>query len=171
MLGSAVAVSRKTLITNHHVIDGADKVELSSWDGKTLKAKILSVASIGDVAIIKTKQNLPKVAEPEFNWHKLQVVSIAGYPKGNQFDIVKGVLLEGIKSNRDPLPRIAIRAKVYSGNSGGPVFNRKGKLIAIIVEKARLQNNMLGLAIPIEDALETKEEKLKEVKPCKYIYR
>ncbi|MET0917882.1 MAG: DegQ family serine endoprotease [Burkholderiales bacterium] len=148
------------LITNAHVVDGADEVTVKLTDKREFKAKVVGADKRTDVALLKIEagNNLPKVTigDPE----KLRVgewVVAIGKPFGLENTITAGIVsAKGRDLPQENLvPFIQTDAAVNPGNSGGPLFNLKGEVIGINSMIFSRTGGYMGLsfAIPIDLAM------------------
>ncbi len=123
------------LITNAHVVDGADEVSVKLTDKREFKAKVIGADKRTDVALLKIEaKDLPKVTigDPE----KLKVgewVVAIGKPFGLENTMTAGIVsAKGRDLPQENLvPFIQTDAAVNPGNSGGPLFNLKGEVVGI----------------------------------------
>jgi serine protease Do len=140
-------------VTNNHVVDGADKVEVTTDDGKTFTAKVIGTDARTDVALIKVEGGA------DFPFAKLA----AGKPRigdwvlavGNPFGL-GGTVTAGIvsASGRDigsgPYDDfIQIDAPVNKGNSGGPTFNMQGEVVGVNTAIYSPSGGSVGIAFAI----------------------
>src|SRR3982075_2519925 len=140
-------------VTNNHVVDGADKVEVTTDDGKTYSAKVIGTDARTDVALIKVEGN------SNFSFAKLS----EGKPRigdwvlavGNPFGL-GGTVTAGIvsASGRDigngPYDDfIQIDAPVNKGNSGGPAFNTEGEVMGVNTAIYSPSGGSVGIAFSI----------------------
>jgi len=147
------------LITNAHVVDGADEVTVKLTDKREFKAKVVGADKRTDVALLKIEAtNLPKVTigDPE----KLRVgewVVAIGKPFGLENTITAGIVsAKGRDLPQENLvPFIQTDAAVNPGNSGGPLFNLRGEVIGINSMIFSRTGGYMGLsfAIPIDLAM------------------
>ena len=147
------------LITNAHVVDGADEVSIKLADRREFKAKVIGTDKRTDVALLKIEAtNLPKVAigDPE----KLKVgewVVAIGKPFGLENTITAGIVsAKGRDLPQENLvPFIQTDAAINPGNSGGPLFNLKGEVVGINSLIYSRSGGFMGLAfaIPIDVAM------------------
>jgi serine protease Do len=147
------------LITNAHVVDGADEVTVKLTDKREFKAKVVGSDKRTDVALLKIEAtNLPKVTigDPE----KLRVgewVVAIGKPFGLENTITAGIVsAKGRDLPQENLvPFIQTDAAVNPGNSGGPLFNLRGEVIGINSMIFSRTGGYMGLsfAIPIDLAM------------------
>ncbi|PKD43015.1 Do family serine endopeptidase [Rhodohalobacter barkolensis] len=161
-LGSGVIVSEEGyIITNNHVIDNADDIKITLFDGIELDAEIVGADPASDIAVLKVDQEDLK-AIPMGNSDDLRVgemVLAIGSPLGNQFahsvsmGIVSASGRSGLQLN-DFENYIQTDAAINPGNSGGPLINVDGELIGINTAIASRSggNQGLGFAIPINMA-------------------
>lgn len=145
------------IITNNHVIDGADVIQVQLTEGsqKEFKAEVIGRDSRTDIALIKitTKQKLP--IAPLGTSADVEVgewVAAFGNPYGHGHTMTKGIISakgrEIGELNRFPF--LQTDASINPGNSGGPLVNSKGLVIGVnSAIDARAQG--IGFAIPIDD--------------------
>jgi serine protease Do len=147
------------LITNAHVVDGADEVTVKLTDKREFKAKVIGADKRTDVALLKIEaKDLPKVTigDPE----KLRVgewVVAIGKPFGLESTMTAGIVsAKGRDLPQENLvPFIQTDAAVNPGNSGGPLFNLKGEVVGINSMIFSRTGGYMGLsfAIPIDLAM------------------
>jgi serine protease Do len=147
------------VITNAHVVDGADEVSIKLADRREFKAKVVGTDKRTDVALLKIDaSNLPKVVigDPE----KLRVgewVFAIGKPFGLENTITSGIVsAKGRDLPQENLvPFIQTDAAINPGNSGGPLFNLKGEVVGINSLIYSRSGGFMGLAfaIPIDVAM------------------
>ena len=144
------------ILTNAHVVDGADTVTVTLKDGRTLQGKVLGKDELTDVAVIKVQaQNLPFVALGNSDQLQPGEWAIAiGNPLGLDNTVTTGIIsATGRSSNLIGAPDkrveyIQTDAAINPGNSGGPLLNSRGEVIAM--NTAIIQGAQgLGFAIPI----------------------
>ncbi|HTY99633.1 MAG TPA: Do family serine endopeptidase, partial [Rhodocyclaceae bacterium] len=160
-LGSGFIVSPDGyILTNAHVVDGADEVQVRLTDKREFKAKTIGADRRTDVALIKIEAtNLPTVrlGDPE----RLRVgewVIAIGSPFGFENSVTAGIV--SAKGRALPqenfVPFIQTDVAVNPGNSGGPLFNMKGEVVGINSQIYSRSGGYMGLsfAIPIDVAME-----------------
>ena len=158
--GSGVIIkSNGYIITNNHVIEGANKIIVTTSDNKEYEAKLVGTDSDTDVAVLKINgKNLP--AATFGNSDQLNVGDMA-VAIGNPLGELGGTVTAGIISALDR--SISINGKTMSllqtdtsinpGNSGGGLFNQYGQLVGVVVAKSSGSDvEGLGFAIPINTA-------------------
>ncbi len=159
-LGSGVIVdaARGYVLTNHHVIEGADEVSVTLADGRTLTADFVGSDADTDVALMKIPaQNLSAI--PLADSGKLNVgdfVVAVGNPFGVGQTVTSGIISAVGRSN---IPGVGFQnfiqtdASINPGNSGGALVNLRGELVGINTASFNPQGSMagnigLGFAIP-----------------------
>ena len=160
-LGSGVIIdsARGYVLTNHHVVEGADDVSVTLTDGRTLKAEFLGSDADTDVALMRIPaQNLTAVPLADSSALRVGdfVVAI-----GNPFGVGQTVT-SGIVSavGRNNLPGVGFQnfiqtdASINPGNSGGALVDLNGRLVGINTASFNPRGSMagnigLGFAIPI----------------------
>jgi Do/DeqQ family serine protease len=145
------------ILTNAHVVNGADTVTVTLKDGRTLKGKVMGIDPVTDVAVVKVEaQNLPTVALGDSNQLKPGEWAIAiGNPLGLDNTVTVGIVsATGRSSSQVGAPQARVNfiqtdAAINPGNSGGPLLNTQGEVIG--VNTAIFQNAQgNGFAIPIQ---------------------
>ncbi|MCM8763638.1 MAG: Do family serine endopeptidase [Candidatus Omnitrophica bacterium] len=168
-IGSGVIVHKDGyILTNQHVIEGAQKIVVTLPDGREFKGEVKGVDARGDLAVIKiSAHNLPVAKLGNSDGVKIGQWSIAiGNPFGFAINNPKPTVTIGVVSalNRS-LPRTSRRGRLYTGliqtdaainpgNSGGPLVNIKGEVIGINVAIFSTSGGFqgVGFAIPINTA-------------------
>ncbi|MCC6194720.1 MAG: DegQ family serine endoprotease [Burkholderiales bacterium] len=153
--------SNGEVITNAHVVDGADEVTVRLSDKREFKAKVLGTDKRTDVALLKIEaKDLPRVAigDPE----KLRVgewVVAIGKPFGLDNTMTAGIVsAKGRDLPQENLvPFIQTDVAINPGNSGGPLFNMRGEVVGINSLIFSRTGGYMGLAfaIPIDVAMNT----------------
>ena len=165
-LGSGVIVSQEGLIlTNHHVIDGADQIEVALADGRKTKATVIGSDPDTDIAVLRI--NIANLPSP-ITFAKIESVKVGDIVLaiGNPFGVGQTVT-SGIVSalGRDHLGIntfenfIQTDAAINPGNSGGALIDTRGHLIGINTAiYSRSGGSMgIGFAIPVSTAKEVLE--------------
>lgn len=164
-LGSGFIVSSEGLIlTNAHVVDGADEVTVKLTDKREFKAKVLGMEKASDVAVLKINaKNLPVVTNGSANNVRVgDWVLAIGSPFGFENSATAGIV--SAKSRSLPeggyVPFIQTDVAVNPGNSGGPLFNMAGEVIGINSQIYSRNGGYQGVsfAIPIDVAMNVKEQ-------------
>jgi serine protease Do len=153
--------SNGEVITNAHVVDGADEVTVRLSDRREFKAKVMGADKRTDVALLKIEaKDLPKViiGDPE----KLKVgewVVAIGKPFGLENTMTAGIVsAKGRDLPQENLvPFIQTDVAINPGNSGGPLFNMRGEVVGINSLIYSRTGGYMGLAfaIPIDVAMNT----------------
>lgn len=144
------------LLSNHHVVDGADEVIVTLTDKREFKAKIVGSDARTDVALLKIEaQGLPtlKIGNPD----QLRVgewVLAIGSPFGLDNTVTAGIVSAKSRDTGDYLPFIQTDVAVNPGNSGGPLLNMAGEVVGINSQIYSRTGGFMGIsfAIPIDEA-------------------
>ncbi len=156
-VGSGFIVSEDgRILTNAHVVDGADTVQVTLKDGRTLEGKVLGSDPVTDVAVIDLDANdLPTLAISEAELQPGEVAIAIGNPLGLDNTVTVGIVsATGRTSGQVGIPDkrvdfIQTDAAINPGNSGGPLLNARGEVIGMntaIISGAQ----GLGFAIPVD---------------------
>jgi len=147
------------ILTNAHVVDGADRVTVILKDGRKFQGKVMGADPVTDVAVVKIQANqLPTVTLGNSEQIKPGEWAIAiGNPMGLDNTVTEGIVSATGRSSSDVgipdkrLSFIQTDAAINPGNSGGPLLNARGEVIGM--NTAILQGAQgLGFAIPINKA-------------------
>lgn len=149
------------ILTNHHVIDDADKVEVILTTNEVVEVKILGSDSYTDLAVLSIPEDkVTKVATlgDSDNTNLGSTVFTVGSPMGSDYS---GSITRGIISGKDRTIEtdevvtkvLQTDAAINPGNSGGPLVNLAGEVIGITSMKlAKEEIEGMGFAIPINEA-------------------
>ncbi|WP_448574289.1 HhoA/HhoB/HtrA family serine endopeptidase [Trichothermofontia sp.] len=159
-IGSGFILDREGhIMTNAHVVDGANQVKVTLKDGRTFDGQVLGTDPATDVAVIKvTGDNLPTVTLSNSDQIQPGEWAVAiGNPLGLDNTVTVGIIsATGRSSGQVGVPDkrvdfIQTDAAINPGNSGGPLLNERGEVIGM--NTAIIQGAQgLGFAIPINTA-------------------
>lgn len=155
-IGSGVIVSPDGyILTNAHVVRGADRLTVTLLDGRTFAGKVVGADSATDLAVVKIQaSNLPIARLGESAPLQPGDWAIAiGNPYGLNFTVTLGVISATGRSLPDgpEEPFLQTDAAINPGNSGGPLVDAAGRVIGI--NTAEFENAQgIGFAIPIDTA-------------------
>ena len=162
-VGSGFIVSADGFVmTNAHVVDGADEVYVTLTDKREFKAKIIGVDKRTDVAVVKIEgSNLPRLNLGDSN--KIRVgewVIAIGSPFGLDNTVTAGIVSAKARDTGDYLPLIQTDVAVNPGNSGGPLINMRGEVIGINSQIYSRSGGYMGIsfAVPIDEAMRVTEQ-------------
>ena len=166
--GSGFIISADGLIlTNHHVVDGADTITVRLTDNREFKGKVLGSDAKTDIAVVKIDaKDLPVLKMGNSDNLKVgEWVAAIGSPFGLDNTVTAGIV--SAKSRKLPndqyVPFIQTDVAVNPGNSGGPLFNMNGEVVGINSQIFSTSGGFMGLsfAIPIDLALQIKDQLVK----------
>ncbi|HQU78412.1 MAG TPA: DegQ family serine endoprotease [Azonexus sp.] len=164
-LGSGFIVSTDgTILTNAHVVDGADEVIVKLTDKREFKAKVLGADRTTDVAVLKIEaKDLPAVKIGKAADTRVgEWVLAIGSPFGFESSASAGIVSANSRSLPDGsyVPFIQTDVAVNPGNSGGPLFNMAGEVIGINSQIYSRSGGYQGLsfAIPIDLAMRIEQQ-------------
>ncbi|MPQ75653.1 DegQ family serine endoprotease [Hydrogenovibrio sp. JE_KL2] len=167
-LGSGFIISSDGyILTNNHVVDGADNVVVKLSDRKELKAKIIGQDKRTDVAVLKVDATgLPVAKIGSSKDLKVgQWVLAIGEPFGLDYTVTHGIVSAIGRALPDDtyVPFIQTDVPINPGNSGGPLFNMNGEVVGINSQIYSNSGGSMGLSfsIPIDIAMSVAEQ-LKE---------
>lgn len=164
-LGSGFIISDDGyILTNNHVVEGADEIIVSLKDRRELKAKVVGADPKTDVALIKVEATgLDEVKIGKSS--KLKVgewVLAIGSPFGFDQTVTAGIVSAKERNlpNGNYVPFIQTDVAINPGNSGGPLFNLKGEVVGINAQIFTRTGSYSGLsfAIPIDLAIDVADQ-------------
>jgi serine protease Do len=147
------------ILTNAHVVDGAEEITVRLNDKRELKAKLIGFDKRTDVALIKVDAQTPKVNQGDPN--KLRVgewVVAIGSPFGFENSVTAGIVSAKGRSlpQENFVPFLQTDVAINPGNSGGPLFNLRGEVVGINSQIYSRTGGYMGVAfaIPIDVAMD-----------------
>jgi serine protease Do len=162
-VGSGFILSTDGLVmTNAHVVDGADEVLVTLTDKREFKAKIIGADKRSDVAVIKIEATgLPSVKLGDVNRLKVgEWVMAIGSPFGLENTVTAGIVSAKQRDTGDYLPLIQTDVAINPGNSGGPLINMRGEVVGINSQIYSRSGGFQGIsfAIPIDEATRVSDQ-------------
>ena len=144
------------ILTNQHVIDGADRLTVKLTDGRSFRAEVVGSDPDTDIALIKVEADAPLPHATLGDSDRLRVgewVCAIGNPLAYEHTVTVGVVsFIGRKLFDSTLDNyIQTDAAISFGNSGGPLINARGQVIGINSAVSRQSSN-IGFAVPINQA-------------------
>ena len=150
------------IMTNAHVVEGADQVLVTLPDKREFKARIVGVDKRSDVAVVKVEATgLPVVKIGDVNRLKVgEWVMAIGSPFGLDNSVTAGIVSAKQRDTGDYLPFIQTDVAINPGNSGGPLINMRGEVVGINSQIYSRSGGFMGIsfAIPIDEAMRVSEQ-------------
>ena len=154
--GSGFAVDEHTVITNQHVVDGAETIQVSTYDGQELQVRTAGISRVADLAVVRTVKELPAhvplaAADPVAG----DPVSVIGFPSGGPMTTSTGQVLA---LTDDPLqsmdtPVLATDAPVEHGSSGSAVLDADGEVVGVVYAGATQARQSFAVPVTVLAAL------------------
>jgi serine protease Do len=162
-VGSGFILSADGLVmTNAHVVDGADEVWVTLTDKREFKARLIGADARTDVAVVKIEASgLPAVKIGEVSRLKVgEWVLAIGSPFGFDSTVTAGIVSAKARDTGDFLPFIQTDVAINPGNSGGPLLNMRGEVVGINSQIYSRSGGFMGIsfAIPIDEAMRVAEQ-------------
>jgi len=169
-MGSGTIIDSKgQILTNNHVVGGAEKITVTLWNGEMLEGKIVGACSVHDTAIVKV--NKPELPAAELGDSEKLRVGQRVYAIGNPFGLTGGPTVTSgvisatkrtIESQRGLIENLVqTDAAINPGNSGGPLLDLEGKVVAISTAIIPYAQG-IGFAIPINTAKQCTSDMIRE---------
>lgn len=147
--GSGFAIDATTLITNRHVVADSADLQLSTYDGRDVHVTAASMASLADLAVVRTSEQLPAApvlaeTDPAVG----DAVTVVGYPLGGQLTVTSGRV---IGRTTDPMHQslgevLVTDAPVEPGSSGSAALDSEGRVIGVVYAK---DNKNESFVVPV----------------------
>ena len=174
-MGSGTIVDSKGyILTNNHVVGGAEKIDVILWNGDVLQGRLMSSCATHDTAVVKVERTELPAAELGDS-DKLRVGQRV-YAIGNPFGLAGGPTVTSgvisavnrtVESQRGLLENLVqTDAAINPGNSGGPLVDLEGKVIAMNTAIIPFAQG-IGFAIPINAVRECTADGIKGAKPTR----
>ena len=149
------------VMTNAHVVEGADEVIVTLTDNREYKAKIIGADKRTDVAVVKIEATgLQAVKIGDSNRLKVgEWVMAIGSPFGLENTVTAGIVSAKQRDTGDYLPFIQTDVAINPGNSGGPLINMRGEVVGINSQIYSRSGGFQGIsfAIPMDEASRVSE--------------
>jgi len=150
------------VMTNAHVVDGADELLVTLTDKREFKARVIGFDKRTDVAVVKIEATgLPAVRIGDVG--KLKVgewVMAIGSPFGLDNTVTAGIVSAKQRDTGDYLPFIQTDVAINPGNSGGPLLNMRGEVVGINSQIYSRSGGFMGISfsIPIDEAMRVADQ-------------
>ena len=162
-VGSGFILSADGLImTNAHVVEGADEVLVTLTDKREFKARIIGADKRSDVAVVKIEATgLPAVKVGDVSRLRVGEWVIAiGSPFGLENSVTAGIVSAKQRDTGDYLPFIQTDVAINPGNSGGPLINMRGEVVGINSQIYSRSGGSMGISfsIPMDEAVRVSDQ-------------
>ncbi|MGM9427980.1 Do family serine endopeptidase [Hydrogenophaga sp. MI9] len=150
------------IMTNAHVVDGADELLVTLPDKREFKARLVGADKRTDVAVVKIEASgLSAVRIGDVNRLKVgEWVMAIGSPFGLENTVTAGIVSAKKRDTGDFLPFIQTDVAINPGNSGGPLINMRGEVVGINSQIYSRSGGFQGIsfAIPIDEAVRVSDQ-------------
>ena len=150
------------IMTNAHVVEGADEVMVTLTDKREFKARIIGADKRSDVAVVKIEATgLPAVRVGDVNRLKVgEWVMAIGSPFGLENTVTAGIVSAKQRDTGEYLPFIQTDVAINPGNSGGPLINMRGEVVGINSQIYSRSGGSMGISfsIPMDEAMRVSEQ-------------
>ena len=160
-LGSGFVISNDGyIVTNNHVIDGADQIEIEFFSGEKLPAVLVGTDPKTDIAVLKvtSNENFPSVSFGDSDVMRVgDWVMAVGNPLGQGFSVTAGIVSarnRELSGTYDDF--LQTDAAINRGNSGGPLFNMNGQVIGVNTAILSPNGGSIGIGFSMASNVVTK---------------
>ncbi len=145
------------IVTNNHVIAGADEIEIERFDGTKMRAELVGTDERTDIAVLKVESDQPL---PYVPWGDSDVARVGdwviaiGNPLGQGFSVSTGIISarnRSLSGSYDDF--IQTDAAINRGNSGGPLFNMNGEVIGVNTAILSPNGGSIGIGFSMSSAV------------------
>lgn len=132
--GSGFAIADHVFVTNHHVVDGAALLQVSTYDGRDITVNAVGAVVVADLALVWTKESLPAQLQVATSNPRVGAeLTAVGYPLGGELTTTNGHVL---RYGPDPVGLSPLQvmyndAPIEHGSSGSPLIDSSGKLVGV----------------------------------------
>lgn len=167
-LGSGFVISADGfIVTNNHVIEGADQIEIEFFGGNRLEAKLVGADAKTDIALLKVESPEPLPFVAFGNSDTMRVgdwVMAMGNPLGQGFSVSAGIVsARGRELSGTYDDFLQTDAAINKGNSGGPLFNMDGQVVGVNTAILSPTGGSIGIGFSMASNVVTKVvDQLKE---------
>jgi len=159
-LGSGFVISQDGfIVTNNHVIEGADEINIEFFDGKQLVAKLVGTDPKTDIAVLKVEgEDLPFVEFGDSDAMRVgDWVMAMGNPLGQGFSVSAGIIsARGRELSGTYDDFLQTDAAINKGNSGGPLFNLEGDVVGVNTAILSPSGGSIGIGFSMASNVVTK---------------
>ncbi|WP_226924806.1 S1 family peptidase [Georgenia satyanarayanai] len=166
--GSGFALDERTVITNRHVVDDADRLQVTTYDGREIDAVSAGVTDVADLALLRTAEPLTTV--PGLAPVDAAVgdeITVVGYPRGGQLTTAAGSVLgyelDTLGSDLGMVGRS--NAQVDHGSSGSAVLGSDGQVVGVVYAMDVWGNSYMVPVSTLHDLLA--EEAFEPITSCR----
>lgn len=158
-VGSGFVIGDDVLVTNRHVVEGADAIQLSTWDGRSIDVGLSGIAITEDLAIVQVLGDVQTILDLHHSPAPGDEVMAVGYPGGRELSFSYGEVVDRVDTTVFGTPTEAIRVtnEIIPGNSGGPLLDEQGRVVGIV--HAYEPRSGYGVAVPVESLLRLAESR------------
>jgi serine protease Do len=172
--GSGVVVDAQGyILTNYHVISGADRIKVKFYDGSEIPGKVIGSDRETDLAVVKVEPAAELRAARFGDSEKMRVgdwVLAIGSPFGFDQTVTAGIISAKDRDSKEVNNKAGLQyflqtdAAVNHGNSGGPLINLSGEVIGInsLIATTNGDNNGISFAIPSSEAISVYKQLVKQ---------
>ncbi len=172
--GSGVIVdSQGYILTNFHVIDGADRIKVKFYDGSEIPGRVIGSDRLTDLAVVKVEPPAPLNAARFGDSEKMRVgdwVLAIGSPFGYDQTVTAGIISAKQRDSNEVRKQVGFTsflqtdAAVNRGNSGGPLINLSGEVIGIntLIATTTGDYNGISFALPSSEAVDVYKQLVKQ---------
>ena len=174
-VGSGFLIDPTTIVTNRHVVEGADTLEVETSEGVELTVDVANQGLLADLAVVRlatpmdeAMDALPTATLAPTNPEPGDRIRAFGYPEGGVLTVTEGVV-EDYKA--DPLlgnlsKVIRSDVEIHPGNSGGPAINERNEVVGVIYAIEIATEKALIVPVDTLQRLLTSDEGVETVQGC-----
>jgi len=166
--GSGFALDERTVVTNRHVVADADRIQVTTYDGREIEAVSAGVADVADLALLRTVEPVTEVPGlAEVDAEVGEEVTVVGYPRGGELTTASGRVLgyelDDLGSDLGLVGRTNVQ--VDHGSSGSAVLGSEGQVVGVVYAMDVWQNSYMVPVSTLHDLLA--EDSFEPITSCR----
>lgn len=172
-VGSGFVIDRFTIVTNRHVIEGAEEIVVETWQGRRLTVSVAAQGGLADLAVIRLEdpvdsEMVPVVRLAGGDPDAGTDIRVFGYPQGGPLEIRSGTVDDYITDlelgNLGKVMRSSVQ--VEPGNSGGPVLNEDDRVVGVVYAIELATDRSLIIPVSTLERVLADESTVEPVEAC-----
>ncbi len=175
-VGSGFLIDDSTIVTNRHVVEGADTLEVETSDGESLTVAVANQGLLADLAVVRLTADMadvmgadrPHATLAPTNPEPGEAVRVFGFPEGGRLTETAGVVQDYVADPELGNLSKVIRSdvEIHPGNSGGPAVDERNEVIGVVYAIEVATERSLIVPVDTLQRLLTNDEGVETVTGC-----
>jgi S1-C subfamily serine protease len=175
-VGSGFLIDATTIVTNRHVVEGADTLEVETSEGESLTVEVANQGLLADLAVVRLASSMedamgdgaPHATLAPVNPEPGDAIRAFGYPEGGVLTVTEGAVEDYIADPQLGNLSKVIRSdvEIHPGNSGGPAINERNQVVGVVYAIEVATEKSLIVPVDTLQRLLTDDEGVETVQGC-----